>query len=88
MVARTVGNQMYVCNLNVNQTHTLVLSSNAELMKNMTLSLRKIHQIWQLLKAAKHLPVDFLESINFEIFSVRKMGSSISIKAKEDFLNK
>ena len=56
--------------------------------ENMSVSLKKTHQIWQLLKAAKHLPGDFLESINFEIFSVRKMGSSISIKAKEDFLNK
>lgn len=88
MLARTVGNQMYVCNLNVNQADTLVLSSNADLMKNRSLSLKKIHQVWQLLKAAKHLPIDFLESINFEIFSVRKMGSSISIKAKEDFLKR
>lgn len=79
---------MYVCNLNVNQAHTLVLSSNADLMKNMSVSLKKTHQIWQLLKAVKHLPGDFLESINFEIFSVRKMENSISIKVKEDFLNK
>ena len=79
---------MYVCNLNVNQAHTLVLSSNADLMKNMSFSLKKTHQLWQLLKAVKHLPGDFLESIHFEIYSVRKMENSISIKVKEDFLNK
>lgn len=86
LVARTVGNQIHMqftCKLG---TYFRPVQECRPYEKHITYFKENTPDM-AMLKASKHLTIGFLESINFEIFLVRKNGSNISIEAKEYFLN-